>query len=367
MKTQRIAYIDRLRIMAAFFVIFMHTAATALRRGFGADWELSNALTSLAFTAVPIFFMISGFLLLSDERTEDLSVLFKRRIPKLLIPLAAWTAVYLVWSLLCSHSLSAGTLVRGLASAFRWPAATHLWYLYTLIAFYLLSPLLRAMLRAMGRKLHILLLALICAVNLRAVLVSVFPGANFLNWQIFDRMLFFDGNLCSFLLGFYLGNAKKRVPNGVLIPLTAVLLAAITAASSFLTHAHGEFDATFMNQSAGLEVALAACIFLLFRQSFNGAPRRISLLPCAPLTLGMYLMHLLVISILQRYGLDALNFPQALISSIGNFIFCLLCVKTAASIKGFGRVFTGLSFAEADRSCTWQHTFRRLRGAEKGR
>ena len=53
-------YFDGLRIFAALCVIFMHTAAGPLRAGVNTDWHLLNVCTSLAFTAVPLFFMMSG-------------------------------------------------------------------------------------------------------------------------------------------------------------------------------------------------------------------------------------------------------------------------------------------------------------------
>ena len=97
-------YIDTLRVVSAAGVVFMHTAASGLRAGvLGAapyvtrGWHLLNLLTSFSFTAVPLFFMISGYLLLSDEKTRDVSVLFRRRLPRLVAPLAFWTLLTALW------------------------------------------------------------------------------------------------------------------------------------------------------------------------------------------------------------------------------------------------------------------------------
>ena len=91
-------YIDTLRVISAVGVIFMHTAAAGLRAGVldtapyvTRGWHLMNLLTCFAFTAVPLFFMISGYLLFSDEKTKNVSRLFRRRLPRLVVPLAVWT------------------------------------------------------------------------------------------------------------------------------------------------------------------------------------------------------------------------------------------------------------------------------------
>lgn len=84
-------YFDGLRIFAALCVIFMHTAAGPLRAGVNTDWHLLNVCTSLAFTAVPLFFMMSGYLLMTSRKTADISVLLRHRLPRLVVPLAGWT------------------------------------------------------------------------------------------------------------------------------------------------------------------------------------------------------------------------------------------------------------------------------------
>lgn len=63
-----VEYFDWLRIIAALSVIFMHTAAGPLRAGINTGWHLLNVCTSLAFTAVPLFFMMSGYLLMTSGK-----------------------------------------------------------------------------------------------------------------------------------------------------------------------------------------------------------------------------------------------------------------------------------------------------------
>ena len=98
-----VEYFDWLRIIAALSVIFMHTAAGPLRAGINTGWHLLNVCTSLAFTAVPLFFMMSGYLLMTSRKTADISVLLRHRLPRLVVPPTDRRAhgSGLRWALLC--------------------------------------------------------------------------------------------------------------------------------------------------------------------------------------------------------------------------------------------------------------------------
>ena len=120
-------YFDGLRIFAALCVIFMHTAAGPLRAGVNTDWHLLNVCTSLAFTAVPLFFMMSGYLLMTSRKTADISVLLRHRLPRLVVPLAGWTVVAVLWQMFLAHTLTPGAIWAQLVTALLGPVLVHFW------------------------------------------------------------------------------------------------------------------------------------------------------------------------------------------------------------------------------------------------
>lgn len=103
-----VEYFDWLRIIAALSVIFMHTAAGPLRAGINTGWHLLNVCTSLAFTAVPLFFMMSGYLLMTSRKTADISVLLRHRLPRLVVPLAAGRSWPCCGRCFWAHTLTPG-------------------------------------------------------------------------------------------------------------------------------------------------------------------------------------------------------------------------------------------------------------------
>ena len=148
----RIHYFDYLRLFAMLGVILMHDASDLLRSELTPGWFGADLLTSLAFTAVPLFFMMSGALLLSRDETTDLDRLWKKRLPKLLVPLLFWSVISVLW-LWHTGAKTLEEIPDAIASALKDPVSVHLWYLYTLAGFYLLSPLLRRMVQALDRRL----------------------------------------------------------------------------------------------------------------------------------------------------------------------------------------------------------------------
>ena len=84
----------------------------------GMESKFLNVCTSLAFTAVPLFFMMSGYLLMTSRKTADISVLLRHRLPRLVVPLAGWTVVAVLWQMFLAHTLTPGAIWAQLVTTF---------------------------------------------------------------------------------------------------------------------------------------------------------------------------------------------------------------------------------------------------------
>ncbi len=249
-----VEYFDWLRIIAALSVIFMHTAAGPLRAGINTGWHLLNVCTSLAFTAVPLFFMMSGYLLMTSRKTADISVLLRHRLPRLVVPLAGWTVVAVLWQLFLAHTLTPGAIRAQLVAALNGPAMVHFWYLYTLIALYVLSPILYGGIRTLGKSGRVYLFVLAAAVSAHTVLLTVLPdgAAQYVDLDIFGKLKIFGGHMATFVLGYLLGSYEKKIPNWLLVLGAAVTLAVISVGTWLLTVRTGNSIRTSRTRAPGL-------------------------------------------------------------------------------------------------------------------
>ena len=317
-------YFDWLRIIAALSVIFMHTAAGPLRAGINTSWHLLNVCTSLAFTAVPLFFMMSGYLLMTSRKTADISVLLRHRLPRLIVPLAGWTVVAVLWQMFLAHTLTPGAI-------------------------------------------RVYLFVLAAAVSVHTVLLTVLPdgAAQYVDLDIFGKLKIFGGHMATFVLGYLLGSYEKKIPNWLLLLGAAGTLAVISVGTWLLTVRTGEFNQNFQNQSSGFEIVLAACIFLLCKQTCNRPPRawvRAALGSVVSLSMAIYLMRNIFLSMLYSVGVSPRSFGGTVGVTLLVFAACFAVTKTVATVKPLCYLATGKTYAEACRSCNWVYTFRRLRG-----
>lgn len=365
MAREHIGYIDGLRLIAAAGVVYMHTAASGLRSGVNASWHGLNLLTSLAFSAVPLFFMISGYLLLTDEKTLDPAVLLRHRLPRLVIPLAGWTVVATLWDCIRARDISAAfwwpRLLNGLYS----PVLVPYWFMYTLIAIYVLSPLLYGGVQALGRSGRRYLLALIALVSLRGLLRALLPDEadSFVNVDVLMKLQALGGYLLLFLLGYLLGTTERKFSTAGLIAAAVLTWAVICIGTWRLTVRSGSYNAAFQNQSAGPEVLLASCLFLLAKQA--PARQRPWLGSIVPLLFPTYLMHAVLLNMFCAVGIQPVRFVGVVGATVLNLVICYLTLKTVATVKPICYLATGMTYEKACASCNWVYTARRLRARNR--
>ena len=82
---------DLIRVVATFLVVTVHVSGQ-ITNVWGkvpeSHWFIADIYGGIARICVPLFFMISGYLLL--PRTESLGTFYRKRMPKVVIPFIAW-------------------------------------------------------------------------------------------------------------------------------------------------------------------------------------------------------------------------------------------------------------------------------------
>lgn len=215
--------------------------------------------------AVPIFFMISGALLLPKQ--ESLGKLFSKRILRMVIVLIAVSAPYYYW--LCRLQ---GLRFSGfLTYIYENSASTALWYLYSYIALLLMMPFLRCMVKTMKRGDFLYLIAGYL------VMVGVVPCVEYCLWggdkkihESFTPVLFLTQNMFFALAGYYaehivdIGKCGKRMITQM--GLLNAISFAVTAILTYHQLLSGEKDPAQLERYFNCFVAIPAIsLFILIR------------------------------------------------------------------------------------------------------
>ena len=294
---QRVYYLDLLRGFAILMVILLHSIGTYLTpRLYGtASWLPFLSVNALTRTGVPLFLMISGALLLSSEGTADMGRFYKKRITHLLLPLLFWNAAYFVYNSLLGQSVfdPAAFLSKLLNSGTKY----HLWYMYTMIAIYLVAPFLKMLVdKCTLKQLTWLMILMTFGTTLRPFINTVTP----LYLYLFDPL--FNGYIGCFLLGYIL---YKTDYNKVRVSLAALTGVAALIFSVYIHHTKSSEKALNLILNNGYSLchyALAAAIFVLIKCLFERkAPLAGAVALLSKLSFGMYLLHVAVIELIRRF------------------------------------------------------------------
>lgn len=205
---QRKTYIDALRIVAILGVLYNHTN----RRGY-CLYAFSEAricqdfyigIATLAATAVPIFFMISGALLLPKK--ESLKELFQKRILRMVLVLLVFSGIQYVLLLLEERAaFSEKAVVQAVLQEGMIPSY---WFLYAYISYLLLLPILRKVAEVMSKQDYFYLFALLLLVEGFLPMVLNLAGIGGTNY--FFSIPFLNPIIIYPLLGYYLEQYMKE-------------------------------------------------------------------------------------------------------------------------------------------------------------
>lgn len=145
--SQRLIYIDLLRIFNTFTVIMLHLSAqnwsNVSPQSF--TWQVFNVYNSAVRCNVPVFVMISGALFLDSSYNIDLKKLLTKNILRLFTAYIVWSFIYAVLTYIYLGSYdglynAVNFIIRKTISSHY-----HLWYIPMIISVYLMIPILKPM------------------------------------------------------------------------------------------------------------------------------------------------------------------------------------------------------------------------------
>lgn len=294
-------WVDLTRILAIFFVIVIHVSYQLVAKWDEITfnwWMLGNIVDGASRTAVPLFFMVSGCLnLIHPMPWNDY---FKRRLSRILILLITWSLIHMF--LLAYTGQQEYTLFSAFEAILSGTVFGHLWFMYPLFGFYLITPIFWKLLE--DRQVAWFFLLLWVIFEPVTSLIDRFTGLQF-GFVLPQATGYFGFYLLGYLLGIR-EYTRRQSWLGLGVWMTASLF--IILATWGLTASTGTVDVTFYYIN-GFPVLIGAVGLFIFIKSVNFSHPVIRLLGTT--TTGIYLMHYIIIDLVKRgllgVKLSALN------------------------------------------------------------
>ena len=284
-------WVDLTRILAIFFVIVVHVSYQLVFKWGQIPfdwWMLGNIVDGASRTAVSLFFMISGYLNLIHPMPWK--EYFKKRLPRVLILLVTWSLIHMF--LLAYTGQREYTLVSAFEAILSGTVYDHLWFMYSLFGFYLITPVFWKLIE-IDRKAVWYFLLLWVIFEPFASLVERFAGFHF---GVFLPQA--TGYFGYYVLGYLLAT-REFTRKQSWLGLGAWLLASLFIILSVwgLTAYAGQVDVTAYNIN-GFPVLIGAVGLFIFIKSIQFDHPLIRLLGTT--TTGIYLMHYIIIDLVKR-------------------------------------------------------------------
>ncbi|MQS52323.1 acyltransferase [Companilactobacillus mishanensis] len=349
-KQGRIFYLDFIRVLAIFLVIFIHVSAidTTLHIG-STQWQITRILNYLAHVSVPMFFMISGALLLSNPRTESISYTWKKRIPRVVIPFVAWSLLSTFFIALYAHSFDLGGALKMYAQFLYQPVSPTLWFMYPLIGLYVLSPVLRTFAKKASTKMLVYITSIWLITNSLMPTLSPFLPKSIMHALEFNPASSFylvGGFAGYFILGYLITRLDvSKISYWALILIFLICLFAGDAYSTAYPKTNDMWNQYYVTSIFVLIMSLS---FYLILQKLGQRTQSVGVKKTfaffSPLVFGIYLVHNILILFLEHWFMANLPY-QGLLATFTRYfavaILASLIIWLLSLIPGINYILTG--------------------------
>ena len=192
--------LDVIRIIACLMVILMHSPSPNPNP----SSVVYGGISYLTSPCIGLFFMVSGANLLPSKL--PLFSFLKKRIEKIIWPTLIWTIIYLLLKNILTEP-SNSLLKELLSIPFSPQGHGVLWFMYTLIGIYLVTPIISPWLeRAQNRE-----IGFIVCLWIITLLYPFFTSKLIVRDDTTGTLYYFSGYIGYYIMGYYLQRIHFRI------------------------------------------------------------------------------------------------------------------------------------------------------------
>jgi len=345
-KSERLIYLDMMRIFATFTVIILHASAQnwleVATNSY--EWQVFNIYNSFVRFNVQLFVVISGALFLDPAYKTSIKKLYQKNILRLLTAYIAWSFIYAVLTYYYSGlNYSTIEVVKYIIKT-TINSHYHLWFVPMIIGVYMMVPILRPITEHKDSKKiceYFLFLFFIIGILKPSIFAFEFPYKAQLSYVAnIINVSTVAGWLGYFILGYYLRKYEmKKLYRNIIYMLGIIGYLFSALGSSYLSIKTGSATSffTFSFSLSSFFSTVAWFIFFKYEVSkINLSEKSIKIISRMSKNMfGLYLVHALVLKLVTSIGLTTLSFNPLLsipIISLITFIIGYVLVVLISKI-----------------------------------
>lgn len=326
---KRIGWLEVARFVAILMVLIIHNVDEGVyKSGLDSDtqWYISQFFHLIGRLGVPIFFMITGSLLIPKLKDANIKYFYLKRIPQFFLLIVFYTIIInILHALINKQDVDITSIITKLSHGDT-GSAYQLWFLYSIMAMYFALPFLSRMLHAMSS--HEVIIFIILSLIFFYLPIS---SETLFSYRVFSAPLNVDpvnGFVSYVVTGYYISNRMQKEIRGPLLFLALLLLLIVSL------YTQGQLK--IINKMNGDGIGWYSSTFIFFcsvpafiilnkygNSIFSLAPKTFTLLSRS--SFCVFLIHLIPTWITLQYLVDIkINLALAIfISIIISYIFCI--------------------------------------------
>lgn len=347
--TNRKVGYDILRIIACFLVISNHTIGVYDQWGYITTfkWIVADIMFCLSKTAVPIFLLLSGALLLNKKEAHKDWI---KRILHIIVLIACWAIIYKCESLInapnkFSFLEACKILLQSVVDSIAILPSWHMWYLYVLLGIYLMLPFLRKMSQNMDKKDCIVFVVIwLIFSGFIPYYNSIFTGKEIvLNNNIWLGI--FGSYITLYVMGYIITRITVSKKNVIIATIILIFSLMINVIVTYIKSQEAQMAVRIFDSALVMPVMITACSMLYIARALDNYIKfesgRISniLAEIGKCTLGVYLVHPIILRtmyanklFMKYFGNYSMSLHQTIIVQLITFVISTIIVYIVRKI-----------------------------------
>ena len=333
-------YISILNVLACIDVVILHTFETGYTSD--ANFVFEVLIRSIAYCAVPVFFMITGATLIDYRERYDTKTFFKKRLLKVIIPLIIWSIIYFIINFF-KGKFSINDLSFKFVFEYFFLVKTNpiFWFFVVIIGIYLAIPVISLIPQETRRKAFLYIIIITFVFN--QFLPDLLYHLN-LNYNYDLKFpLTYIGWISFIFIGYYIDKYEIVKKHRVIIYVLGIIgFLTMVVPTIFISYHKNESCSWFDEYYDAPCVLYSASVFLFFKSKINNNQIVTKIMPffnfVAPTTLGIYVLHIAIRDFL-RYFYTYSYFGMNLVLTLSILTICFIVVKIVQKIPGLRHIF----------------------------